>query len=155
MPIVLAVGVLGALSAWLLLRKDAEGRNLLQRWFGPEPREVEGRLLSAPWSIQIVLCAGGDLQAHRYRPEAHAAAVKSRDRCSVLVEKIEIGVLGPESGPVIYHAAAARAHELLQASPAGSGLVLDVDPEVPFVHITGIVDELKRLGVEDVAIQRR
>jgi hypothetical protein len=159
-PIAIAVGLLCAVSAWLVLRKDAEGRSLVQRWFGPEPREVEGRLLSAPpvppsrQSIEILLCAGGDLQAHRDTPEAHSAARKTGDRCILLVEKIEIGPLVREADPALYRSAAAKAQEFLRRSPSGSGLVLDVDPEVPFVHITGVVDALKRLGL-DVTIQRR
>lgn len=161
MPIVLAVGVLGALSAWLLLRKDTEGRNLLQRWFGPESREVEGRLLApAPGgrtsqdTITIVICAGGDLRAHWNRPDAHSTAPKNGDRSAVLVEKAEIGSVGREAEPAVYRSAAAKAKELLETAPFRVTLVLDVDPEVPFVHITGVVDALKRLGLE-IAIQRR
>jgi hypothetical protein len=46
------------------------------------------------------------------------------------------------------------AQELLETAPFRGELVLDADPEVPFVHITGIVDALKRLGLE-VTIRRR
>ncbi len=159
-PAAAAVVLLGAISVWVFILRDAEGRSRFQRWFGPEPPAVVGRLVpapppSAPHAVMVVLCAGGDVRAHVHDRESHSAAAKPADRTGVRVEKIEVGSLGPGAEPAVYGSAAARVRELLETAPSGSGVVLDADPEVPFVHLTGVVDALKRLGLDDVTIQRR
>jgi biopolymer transport protein ExbD len=139
-------------------------------------KEVEGKLISqlpkekgprssAPidpqlLEVRVVLCAGGDLRAHRQDKGGHEAAKKDGSVCFVLVDQHEIGRLRPNetakaANAPVYVALAARAKELWNAQPLDAKkrvtpVIVDADSEVPYEHVIGTVNALKAAGIDAI-----
>ena len=138
-------------------------------------KEVEGKLLSQLPKIgfhsspaepldelRIIICAGGDTQAHRTNKGAHEKLRKPGDPCSAMVEGNAIGDLfkteaSPgrlDSNRSVYRAIAANLRDLIsqvsQPDARAAMIILDADSEVPYEHVIGTINACKEASIHDI-----
>ncbi len=102
--------------------------------------------------VRVIVCAGGDLEAHEGDPQKHAAADKKADACAVRVGDTEIGRLKDEGAPALIErtataAVAARDKARAASKDATVSVVLDADKELPARHAVAILRALKAKGL--------
>jgi biopolymer transport protein ExbD len=143
-------------------------------------KEVEGKLLSqlpkdkglAPshvlspelQEVRIFVCAGGDINTHRFDKGKHEKEDKPNLECLIYVEKTEIGRVymteKDESRKAhnrgVYKALGAKTKELYEATPSTrdpskrAPVIVDVDSETPYEHVIGAVNACQELGITNL-----
>ena len=110
-----------------------------------------------------MLCAGGEAREHLRNRPRHEEAVKSGERCTLLVENHTIGrVFLTETHPdetgfnrAIYRLLAARVDVIRSHAPVRRGriqVILDADREVPYEHVIGALNACKEAGIEEIEL---
>ena len=118
--------------------------------------------------VRVIICASGDWQQHVKDSVKHEKLDKDPTVCAVVVGNIVIGDLymtEKKEGKVaankaIYKALAKQAAENYKIIPSKKGgvedmsqrptVILDADSAVPYEHIIGAVNAIKKAGVDDI-----
>lgn len=107
--------------------------------------KVEGLVTAPPKELRIVVCAGGDLDAHQKQRGKHSKLDKDAARCVVAVKNKDLGLLISDDSKddvkaanrKIIEEAAASVEKLLNeySKPNLVSVILDADEEVAARHI--------------------